>query len=171
VATRFLFLEGYMFHITILAVGRLKEKYLANGAAEYLKRLSAYARVEVVEVNDEGFAESLSPLELAKVKEREGERLLKRLRQGTFLIALDLRGKPFSSEEMAEILGKKALEGKGDLTFIIGGALGLSEKVLERADLRLTFSKLTFPHQLMRLILLEQIYRWFKIHRREPYHY
>jgi len=166
-----LFLEGFMFHITILAVGRLKEKYLANGAAEYLKRLSAYARVEVVEVNDEGFAESLSPLELVKVKEREGERLLKRLRQGTFLIALDLRGKPFSSEEMAEIFGKNALEGKGDMTFIIGGALGLSQKVLERADLRISFSRLTFPHQLMRIILLEQIYRWFKIHRREPYHY
>lgn len=160
-----------MFHITILAVGRLKEKYLANGAAEYLKRLSAYARVEVVEVSDEGFAESLSPLELAKVKEREGNRLLKRLRQGTFLIALDLRGKLFSSEEMAEILGKNALEGKGDITFIIGGALGLSQKVLERADFRLSFSRLTFPHQLMRIILLEQIYRWFKIHRREPYHY
>ncbi len=160
-----------MFHITILAVGRLKEKYLASGAAEYLKRLSAYARVEVVEVNDEGFAESLSTPELAKVKEKEGERLLKRLRQGTFLIALDLRGKPFSSEEMAEVLGKNALEGKGDLTFIVGGALGLSEKVLERADLRLSFSRMTFPHQLMRIILLEQIYRWFKIHKREPYHY
>ena len=160
-----------MFHITILAVGRLKEKYLAHGAAEYLKRLSAYARVEVVEVSDEGFAESLSPLELARVKEREGERLLKRLRQGNFLIVLDLRGKLFSSEEMAEILGKNALEGKGDITFIIGGALGLSQKVLERADLRLSFSRLTFPHQLMRIILLEQIYRWFKIHRREPYHY
>lgn len=160
-----------MFHITILAVGRLKEKYLADGAAEYLKRLSPYARVEVFEVRDESFAESFSPPELTGVKEREGQRLLKRLRRETFLVALDPRGKLFSSEEMAGVIREKALEGKGDLTFIIGGALGLSQKVLERADLRLSFSKMTFPHQLMRLVLLEQIYRWFKIHRREPYHY
>ncbi|NLI11454.1 23S rRNA (pseudouridine(1915)-N(3))-methyltransferase RlmH [Pelotomaculum propionicicum] len=160
-----------MFHVTILAVGRLKEKYLTEAAGEYLKRLSAYARVEVVEVSDESFAESLSPLDLAKIKEREGERLLKRLRQGTFMIALDLRGKQFSSEEMAGILGRKALGGQGDLTFIIGGALGLSKNVLERADLRISFSRMTFPHQLMRVILLEQIYRWFKIYRKEPYHY
>ncbi len=160
-----------MFHITILAVGRLKERYLTEAAGEYLKRLSAYARVEVVEVGDESFTENLSALELTRIKEREGERLLKRLRQGAFVVALDLLGKPFSSEEMAGILGEKALEGRGDLTFIIGGALGLSEKVLEHADLRVSFSKMTFPHQLMRVILLEQIYRWFKIQRREPYHY
>jgi len=159
-----------MFHITILAVGRLKEKYLVEGAAEYLKRLSAYARLEVVEVSDEGFAEGLPPVELEKVKGKEGERLLKRLRQGTFLIALDLRGKMFSSEEMAQVFGKMALEGKGDITFAIGGALGLPQKVLDRADLRLSFSKLTFPHQLIRIFLLEQIYRWFKIARGEPYH-
>lgn len=159
-----------MFHITILAVGRLKEKYLVEGTAEYLKRLSAYARMEVVEVRDEGFAESCPPMELEKVKEKEGERLLKRLRPGTFLIALDLQGKMFSSEEMARLFSKMALEGKGDITFVIGGALGLPQKVLERADLRLSFSRLTFPHQLIRIFLLEQIYRWFKIARGEPYH-
>jgi 23S rRNA (pseudouridine1915-N3)-methyltransferase len=159
-----------MYHITILAVGRLKEKYLAEGAAEYLKRLSAYARVAVEEVNDESFPESLSPVEREKVKDKEGARLLKRLRQDTYLIALDLRGRLYSSEEMAHVFDELALAGKGDITFAIGGTLGLPQTVLERADLRLSFSALTFPHQLMRLVLLEQIYRWFKIARGEPYH-
>ena len=159
-----------MFHITILAVGRLKEKYLVEGTAEYLKRLSAYARVAVLELPDEGFADNLGTPGQEKVKEREGERLLSRLRPGTFLIALDVRGKAHTSEDMAAVLQTLALEGKGDITFAIGGSLGLSEKVLERAGLRLSFSKMTFPHQLMRLILLEQIFRWFKIGRGEPYH-
>jgi 23S rRNA (pseudouridine1915-N3)-methyltransferase len=159
-----------MFHITILAVGRLREKYLAEGAAEYLKRLSAYARVAVEEVNDESFPESLSLPEREKVKEKEGARLLKRLRQDTYLIALDLQGVRYSSEEMAAVFGKLALEGKGDITFVIGGSLGLPQTVLDKADLRLSFSSLTFPHQLIRIILLEQIFRWFKISRGEPYH-
>lgn len=159
-----------MYHITILSVGRLKEKYLVAGVAEYLKRLSAYARVNVVEVEDEGFADTLPSAGREKVKEKEGERLLGRLRPGTLLIALDVKGKMHSSEEMAEVLNKLALEGKGDITFAIGGSLGLHQKVLERAGLRLSFSKMTFPHQLMRLILLEQLFRWFKIARGEPYH-
>ncbi len=160
----------FIYHITILAVGRLKEKYLAQGQAEYLKRLSSYARVNVIEVNDESFAESLSPAALEKVKEKEGERLLGRLRPGAFLVALDLKGKMRTSAEMASLLSQLSLEGKGDITFAIGGTLGLSKKVIERADSRLSFSKMTFPHQLMRIILLEQIYRWFKIARGEPYH-
>ncbi|MCL6558194.1 MAG: 23S rRNA (pseudouridine(1915)-N(3))-methyltransferase RlmH [Firmicutes bacterium] len=159
-----------MFHITVLSVGRLKEKYLVEGAAEYLKRLSAYAKVNIVEVDDESFSENLTPAGREKVKEKEGERILSRLRHGTFLIALDVRGKMLSSEEMAEVFNKLALEGKGNVTFAIGGSLGLSQKVLERAGMRLSFSKLTFPHQLMRLILLEQLFRWFKITRGEPYH-
>lgn len=159
-----------MFHITILAVGKLKEKYLSEGTAEYTKRLSAFARLNIVEVEDEGFADSLAPAGLEKVKEREGERLLARLRPGTFLIALDVKGRAHTSEEMAGVLSRLAVEGRGDLTFAIGGALGLSDKVLERAHLKLSFSKMTFPHQLMRLILLEQIFRWFKIVRGEPYH-
>lgn len=159
-----------MYHITILAVGRLKEKYLNEGAAEYLKRLAPYARVEVVEVNDESFPDNLSPAEREKVKEKEGERLFKRLRQDTYLIALDRRGKMHSSEDMAGFLGKLALEGKGDITFVIGGSLGLSKALLEKAALRLSFSNMTFPHQLMRVVLLEQIFRWLKIARGEPYH-
>ena len=159
-----------MFHITILAVGRLKEKYLTEGAAEYLKRLSAYARVEVEEVKDESTSDNMSPSEAEKVKKKEGARLLKRLRQETYLIALDLRGRMYTSEEMAGVFGKLSLEGKGDITFAIGGSLGLPQTVLDKADLRLSFSSLTFPHQLIRIILLEQIYRCFKISRGEPYH-
>ncbi len=159
-----------MFHITILAVGRLREKYLTEGAAEYLKRLSAYARVEVDEVDDESLSDNLSPAVAVKVKEKEGLRLLKRLRRDTYLVVLDLRGRMYTSEEMAGVFDKLALEGKGDITFVIGGSLGLPQTVLDKADLRLSFSSLTFPHQLIRIILLEQIFRWFKISRGEPYH-
>jgi 23S rRNA (pseudouridine1915-N3)-methyltransferase len=159
-----------MFHITILAVGRLKEKYLTEGAAEYLKRLSAYARVVVEEVNDESLSDNLPSAEAEKIKGKEGLRLLKRLRRGTYLIALDLQGRSYSSDEMADFIGKLALEGKGDITFVIGGSLGLPQTVLDKADLRLSFSSLTFPHQLIRIVLLEQIFRWFKISRGEPYH-
>ncbi len=159
-----------MYHISILAVGRLKEKYLSLGAAEYLKRLTPYARVEVHEVRDESFPDNPSPLECLKIKEIEGGRLLKRLPRDTCLIALDRRGRMYSSEEMAGVLERFALEGKADLTFVIGGSLGLSRAVLDRADMLLSFSNLTFPHQLMRIVLLEQIFRWFKIARGEQYH-
>jgi 23S rRNA (pseudouridine1915-N3)-methyltransferase len=159
-----------MFRITVLAVGRLKERYLAEGTAEYLKRLTPYARVKVVEVDDESAGENLTPSGREKIKEREGERLAKRIRPGTFLVALDLKGRGFSSGQMAGFLKGLALESRADVTFVIGGSLGLSPDILRRADLRLTFSQFTFPHQLMRLILLEQIYRWFKIMRDEPYH-
>ncbi|MDD4239355.1 MAG: 23S rRNA (pseudouridine(1915)-N(3))-methyltransferase RlmH [Desulfotomaculaceae bacterium] len=160
-----------MFHITILAVGRLKERYLSEACAEYLKRLSAYARVSTVEVEDEGIAENLTAQGREKVKQKEGERILRRLRPGTFVIVLEPRGKTKTSEDMSEMLDKLALDGRGELAFIIGGSLGLSPAVLERADLKLSFSKFTFPHQLMRVILLEQVYRWFKISRGEPYHH
>jgi 23S rRNA (pseudouridine1915-N3)-methyltransferase len=160
-----------MFHITILAVGRLKERYLSEATAEYLKRLSAYARVNVVEVEEESFAENLSEQGMDKVKQKEGQRILSRLRPGAYAIVLDPCGKTKTSVEMAEMLNKLALDGRGELAFIIGGSLGLSRAVLDRADLKLSFSKFTFPHQLMRVILLEQVYRWFKISRGEPYHH
>ncbi len=159
-----------MLHITILAVGRLKEGFWAAGAAEYLKRLPPYARVKVVEVNDEGFSDKSTPAMLEKVVEKEGDRLLKRLQPGTCLVALDQKGVMRSSEEMAGLLDNLALEGKSDITFAIGGSLGLSQRVLERSDFRLSFSRMTFPHQLVRVILLEQVFRWFKIARGEPYH-
>ncbi|NLJ77663.1 MAG: 23S rRNA (pseudouridine(1915)-N(3))-methyltransferase RlmH [Peptococcaceae bacterium] len=159
-----------MYHISILAVGRLKEKYLASGAAEYFKRLTPYARIEVHEVSDESFSDKHGPAECVKVKDVEGKRLMKHLRRNTYLIALDRRGKTYSSKEMAGVLEKLALEGKGDITFVIGGSLGLSKEVLDRANILLSFSSFTFPHQLMRVVLLEQIFRWLKIARGEQYH-
>ncbi|MDD4169756.1 MAG: 23S rRNA (pseudouridine(1915)-N(3))-methyltransferase RlmH [Desulfotomaculaceae bacterium] len=160
-----------MFHITILVVGRLKEKYLSDGISEYLKRLSAYAKIELYEVEGERFPENLSLIGRQKVKDKEGTRLLNLLRANTFLIAMDEKGEMCSSEEMAGLLNKLALAGDSDITIAIGGSLGLSKKITERADLILSFSRLTFPHQLFRLILMEQLYRWFKINRGEPYHH
>jgi len=159
-----------MQHIAILAVGRLKEKYLTVGVGEYLKRVSPYAKVALCEVEDEGIPDNPSPDARRKVREKEGARLLNRLRPGTFLVALDKNGESRSSEEMAALLDELALAGRNDLTFVIGGSFGLSPEIVRRADLRLSFSQLTFPHQLFRLILLEQLYRWFKISRGEPYH-
>ena len=159
-----------MYRISILVVGRLKEKYLADGAAEYLKRLTPYARIEVHEVSDEGFSERPGPAECLKVKEIEGKRLIKRLRQDTYLIVLERRGKVYNSKEMAGVLERLALDGKSNITFVIGGSLGLSKAVLDRANMLLSFSSFTFPHQLMRIVLLEQIFRWLKIARGEKYH-
>lgn len=159
-----------MLHIVILAVGRLKEKYLADGVKEYLKRLSPYARVELCEVADDPVPEHSFTAACHNVREREGARLLNRLRPGTFLVALDEKGVSRSSEEMAALLDKLAVAGRSEVTFLIGGSLGLSAEVVQRANLCLSFSKLTFPHQLFRLIMLEQLYRWFKINRGEPYH-
>lgn len=160
-----------MLHIVILAVGRLKEKYLADGVKEYLKRLSPYARVELCEVADDPIPEHSLTAACHNVQEREGARLLSRLRPGTFLVVLDEKGVSRSSEEMAALLDKLAVIGRSEVTFLIGGSLGLSAKVVQRADLCLSFSKLTFPHQMFRLIMLEQLYRWFKISRGEPYHH
>ncbi|GAV25189.1 23S rRNA (pseudouridine(1915)-N(3))-methyltransferase RlmH [Carboxydothermus islandicus] len=156
--------------ITIVAVGRIKEKYLKEGIAEYLKRLSPYARLAVIEVDDENAPENLSPTEAEKVVKKEGERILAKITPSSFVIALDLKGKNLSSEELADLIAEKQLGGQSKMTFIIGGSLGLSQEVLERADFKLSFGRMTYPHQLMRLILLEQIYRAFKIIRGEPYH-
>ncbi|SHE99362.1 23S rRNA (pseudouridine(1915)-N(3))-methyltransferase RlmH [Desulforamulus putei] len=156
--------------ISILAVGKLKEKYLSEGIKEYLKRMTPYARVDITEVPDEPCPENASPAIADQVRQREADRLLKKLRPGTFLIVLDPRGKMYSSEEMADKLQALALNGRSDVTFIIGGSVGLASMIIERADLLLSFSKLIFPHQLIRLMLMEQIYRWFKIMKNEPYH-
>jgi len=156
--------------ITIIAVGKIKEKYLKEGIAEYLKRLSPYARLTVIEIDDENAPEYLSPAEAEKVVKKEGERILTKIPPSSFVIALDLKGKNLSSEELASFISEKSLYGKSRLTFLIGGSLGLSTEVLERADFKLSFGRMTYPHQLMRLILLEQIYRVYKIIRGEPYH-
>jgi 23S rRNA (pseudouridine1915-N3)-methyltransferase len=157
-------------NIFFITVGKLKEKYLKQGIDEYLKRLSSYAKVEVIEVADEKAPEELSETEMEQVKRKEGERILSKISQDTYVIALAIEGKQKSSEELAESLDKLATYGKSKIAFIIGGSLGLSKEVLNRADEKLSFSKMTFPHQLMRLILAEQVYRAFRINRGEPYH-
>lgn len=157
-------------NISIITVGKLKGKYLKQGIEEYLKRLTAYAKVEVIEVADEKAPEELSELEMLQVKQKEGERILAKVSQDTYVIALAIKGKLASSEELADSLDKLATYGKSKFAFVIGGSLGLSEDVLKRSNEQLSFSRMTFPHQLMRLILVEQIYRAFRINRGEPYH-
>ena len=157
-------------NITIVSVGKLKEKYLKQGIVEYLKRLSAYAKVNIIEVPDEKAPETLSASEEAEVKQKEGDRILAKITPDTYVITLDLQGKMLTSEQLAEKLEDLATYGKSKIAFVIGGSLGLSDDVRKRSNYALSFSKMTFPHQLMRLILLEQIYRGFRIMRGEPYH-
>lgn len=156
--------------ITVISVGKLKEKYLLQGLDEYKKRLSAYTKVNIIEVADEKAPEHLSESEMLQVKQKEGERILAHIKQDHYVIALAIEGKQWSSEQLAKEIDQLTTYGKSHIVFIIGGSLGLSNEVYSRADSLLSFSKMTFPHQLMRLILLEQIYRAFKINRGEPYH-
>ncbi|WP_346216719.1 23S rRNA (pseudouridine(1915)-N(3))-methyltransferase RlmH [Caldifermentibacillus hisashii] len=156
--------------ISIITVGKLKEKYLKQGIDEYLKRLSAYAKVEIIEVADEKAPEHLSEAEMEEVKWKEGERILSHLSEDTYIITLEISGRMLNSEQLAAKIDELGTYGKSKLAFIIGGSLGLSKEVQNRSDLALSFSKMTFPHQLMRLILLEQIYRAYRINRGEPYH-
>jgi 23S rRNA (pseudouridine1915-N3)-methyltransferase len=156
--------------IRIVAVGKIKEKFVQAGIDEYMKRLRPYAKMEIVEVADEKTPESLSPAEERQVKNKEGERILAHLPGDAHVIALVVEGQMLSSEELAERLGQLATYGTSQAAFVIGGSLGLGDNVLKRADLLLSFGRMTYPHQLMRLILTEQIYRAFKIMRGEPYH-
>lgn len=157
-------------NITIISVGKLKEKYLKMGIEEYVKRLGAYAKVELVEVADEKAPEQLSDAEMEIVKRKEGERILAKINEGMHVIALAINGKMKSSEEMAKDLESLMTYGTSKVAFIIGGSLGLHEDVLKRADEKLSFGKMTLPHQLMKLVLVEQIYRSFRIIKGEPYH-
>ncbi|WP_207649547.1 23S rRNA (pseudouridine(1915)-N(3))-methyltransferase RlmH [Desulfitobacterium chlororespirans] len=156
--------------IKIVAVGKIREKFLVEGLKEYAKRLSAYIRLEMAEIADEPCPERLSPADEERVKAREGERLLKGIGPQDHVILLDLQGKEFTSPDFSEYMDDLALMGKSSVTFIIGGSLGVSEEVRKRADYRWSFSRLTFPHPLMRLMLLEQIYRAMRISKGEPYH-
>ncbi|WP_257347656.1 23S rRNA (pseudouridine(1915)-N(3))-methyltransferase RlmH [Pseudalkalibacillus decolorationis] len=157
-------------NIQIITVGKLKEKYLKQGIAEYQKRLGAYAKVEIIEVPDEKAPEQLSEIEMEQVKNAEGERILTKINPDAHVIALAIEGKQQTSEQLAKNIDQLATYGKSKIAFIIGGSLGLSQAILNRSNDQLSFSKMTFPHQLMRLILLEQIYRAFRINRGEPYH-
>lgn len=157
-------------NISVITVGKLKEKYLKQGIEEYVKRLSAYAKIDIIEIPDEKAPETLSEMEMLQVKAKEGERILAKISDDTHVIALAIEGKMKSSEELAETIDKLATYGKSKIAFVIGGSLGLSKDVMKRANDTLSFSKMTFPHQLMRLILVEQVYRAFRINRGEPYH-
>jgi len=156
--------------ITIVTVGKIKEKYLTMGIAEFVKRLTPYCRLSIIEVDEERMPENPSPAEKVKVLTREGERMMKHIKDSTHLIVLDVIGKQASSEELAEKMSSLGLCGKSDITFAIGGAFGLSPDLIKAADERLSFSKMTFTHQMIRLLLVEQVYRGFKINRGEPYH-
>ena len=156
--------------ITVIGVGRLKEKYWQAAIDEYSKRLSKYVKLDIIEVPDEKAPENLSAAEEEIVKKNEGERILKNIRDGAYVIALAINGKMLGSEELSEFLNVRMVRGAGHIVFVIGGSLGLSPEVLDRADYKLSFSKMTFPHQMMRVILLEQFYRAVKIMKNEPYH-
>ena len=156
--------------ITIIAVGKLKEKYLKDAISEYSKRLSAYCRFQIIEVADEKTPEQAGDAAESAVREKEGSRILKHIKEDMYVITMEIGGRQLSSEELAEKIGSLGIQGKGSLSFVIGGSIGLGQNVLTRSDYALSFSKLTFPHQLMRVILSEQIYRSFKILKGEPYH-
>ena len=157
-------------NIRLIPVGKIKEKYIQEGIKEYSKRLSRYCSLDIVEIDDEKAPESLSDKEKEMVKQKEGERILSKIPQNSYVISLVIEGKQLSSEELAEKIESLMVEGISDITFIIGGSLGLSDEVISRSNFKLSFSKMTFPHQLMRMILLEQIYRAWRIIRNEPYH-
>lgn len=158
-------------NIEVIAVGKIKEKYLRDALAEYEKRLRPYAKLKITELADERAPENLSEKDLELVKEKEGQRILEKIKDDAFVVTLEILGRQMSSEDFAEFFQKEMLEGFGrDLVFVIGGSNGLSKYVMFRSDLALSFSEMTFPHQLMRVILLEQIYRAMKIIANEPYH-
>jgi 23S rRNA (pseudouridine1915-N3)-methyltransferase len=156
--------------ITIFCVGKIKEKFYREAVAEYVKRLSRYCKLSIVEVADEKTDENASQVEIDQVKEKEGARLLAAMKEDGYCIALAIDGQMPDSVALSKKLERLGVEGKSNIYFVIGGSLGLSEAVLKRADYRLSFSAMTFPHQLMRVILLEQLYRSYRIMNHEPYH-
>ena len=157
-------------NIRIIAAGKIKEKYIMEGIKEYSKRLSRYCNLEIIEVEDAKAPESLSEKEKDIVKNKEGERILSKIPPNSYIITLVIEGNKLSSEELSRRIESLMIDGINHLTFIIGGSLGLSKEVIKKSDFKLSFSKMTFPHQLMRIILLEQIYRGFRIMKGEPYH-
>jgi len=158
-------------NINIVAAGKIKERYLAEGIAEFMKRLRPYAQVHILEISEEKMKENPSPAEKEKILSQEGERLLRQVPDGSYLIVLDVYGKESSSEELAARIDALGLQGQSNITFLIGGAFGLSREVRAAAKERLSFSRMTFTHQMVRLLLVEQIYRAFKINRGEKYHW
>ena len=156
--------------ITLITVGKIKEKYLKDAIAEYSKRLSRYCKLEIVEVADEKTPDNASDTVEDAIRDKEGERILKYIKEDAYVITLEIAGKMLTSEEMAEKIDKLGVQGTSHIIFIIGGSIGLGREILKRSDYALSFSKMTFPHQLMRVILLEQIYRSYRIINNQPYH-
>jgi 23S rRNA (pseudouridine1915-N3)-methyltransferase len=160
----------FALKITVIAVGKIKEKFYTEALSEYSKRLSKYIKLDVIEVADEKTPDQASEREMAQILEKEAQRILAKLPSGAYVIPLAIEGKMLSSEGLSEKLAELGLQGDSHVAFVIGGSLGLADSVLEKADFKLSFSKMTFPHQLMRVILLEQVYRAMRIMRNEPYH-
>ncbi len=156
--------------ITLITVGKIKERFFEEAIKEYSKRLSRYCKLEIIQVADEKTPDGASETVEAQIKEKEGKRILSYVKDGSYVVALAIEGVMLSSTELAEAIGKLTVDGTSQIVFIIGGSLGLSPEVMKRADYALSFSPMTFPHQLMRVVLLEQIYRSFRILTGEPYH-
>ena len=156
--------------ITVLTVGKIKEKYLRDAIVEYTKRLSRYCKLEIIEVADEKTPDNASENAEEMIRQKEAERLLKYIREDAYLITLEIGGKQLTSEKFSEKIEKLGIQGTSHIIFVIGGSIGIGKAVLEKSDYALSFSKMTFPHQLMRVILLEQIYRGYRIMSGEPYH-
>lgn len=156
--------------ITLITVGKIKEKFYVDAIAEYSKRLSRYCTLEILQVADEKTPDKASDLQEQQIREKEGERILAQIRDGAYVIALAIQGDMLTSEQLAAKIDQLGIGGQSRIVWIIGGSLGLSDAVLARADYQLSFSRMTFPHQLMRVILLEQIYRSYRITAGEPYH-
>lgn len=156
--------------ITILCVGKIKESFYREALEEYIKRMSRYAKIEIEEVADEKTPDNASGAQEKSVKEREAERLLAKWKEDSYTFVLAINGKQFSSEAFAEKIEQLGTYGTSSIQFVIGGSLGLDEKIISRADCLISFSKMTFPHQLMRVVLMEQIYRAYRIIKNEPYH-
>lgn len=157
-------------NVTVLTVGKLKEKYWRDAVAEYSKRLSAYCNLKIREVKEVSIPQKASAAEEEAVKTAEGKEILAAIKKSDYVITLEIKGKELSSEALADKIESLGIEGKSDIVFVIGGSLGLSKEVSGRSNSKLSFSPMTFPHQMMRVILLEQIYRSFKIIRNETYH-
>ncbi|HJC89959.1 MAG TPA: 23S rRNA (pseudouridine(1915)-N(3))-methyltransferase RlmH [Candidatus Mediterraneibacter excrementigallinarum] len=156
--------------ITLITVGKIKEKYLKDAIAEYSKRLSRYCKLEIIEVADEKTPDQASETVEENIRNKEGERILKHIRDDMYVITLEIGGKMLSSEELAQKIETLGIQGESSIAFVIGGSIGLGKEVLKRSDFALSFSKMTFPHQLMRVILLEQVYRSYRIINGAPYH-
>ena len=157
-------------NITVICIGKLKEKYWTAAIDEYSKRLKGYCSLDIIQLKEARLPDKAGPAEELAVKEAEGEEILKKIKDNQYVITLEVKGKMLSSEKLAEKMGTLAIDGQSNVVFVIGGSLGLSAAVSKRANFKLSFSEMTFPHQMMRVILLEQVYRAFKINRNEAYH-